>query len=49
MKAGFGTASGTEGGGEPASFRPPVETIARLFPQLEILELIGQGRHGRGL
>ena len=46
MKAGFGTASGTEGGGD-ASFVPPsVETVARLFPQLEIIELIGQGGMG---
>ncbi len=45
MKAGFGTASGTEGG--DASFvPPPVETIAKLFPQLEVLELLGRGGMG---
>ncbi len=46
MKAGFGTASGSEGGGD-ASFVPPsVEAMARLFPQLDILELIGKGGMG---
>ena len=46
MKAGFGTASGTEGGGEAGFVPPPVEAIARLFPQLEVLELIGRGGMG---
>jgi len=46
MKAGFGTASGSAGG-EDARFVPPsVEAIARLFPQLEILGLIGRGGMG---
>ena len=46
MKAGFGTASGSEGGGDAGFVPPPVEALARLFPQLEILELIGQGGMG---
>jgi Protein kinase domain len=46
MKAGFGTASGSEGGGDAGFVPPPVEAIARLFPQLEILELIGRGGMG---
>ena len=46
MKAGFGTASGTEGGGNAGFVPPAVETMAKLFPQLEILELIGQGGMG---
>jgi hypothetical protein len=46
MKAGFGTASGSEGGGGTGFVPPPVEAIARLFPQLEILELIGRGGMG---
>ena len=46
MKAGFGTASGSEGGGDSGFVPPPVEAIAKLFPQLEILELIGQGGMG---
>jgi hypothetical protein len=46
MKAGFGTASGSEGGGNAGFVPPPVEAIAELFPQLEILELIGRGGMG---
>jgi predicted Ser/Thr protein kinase len=46
MKAGFGTASGREGGGDGGFDPPPVEGIGRLFPQLEILELIGKGGMG---
>jgi predicted Ser/Thr protein kinase len=46
MKAGFGTASGSEGGGDTGFVPPPVEAIARLFPQLEVLELIGRGGMG---
>ena len=35
---------------EQAPFVPPeVEEVARMFPQLEIIELHWQGRHGRGL
>jgi predicted Ser/Thr protein kinase len=46
MKAGFGTASGSEGGGNVGFVPPPVEAIAKLFPQLEVLELIGRGGMG---
>src|ERR1017187_3818682 len=45
IKAGFNT--GTEPGSEGAGFiPPPVEQIAKLFPQLEIIELIGKGGMG---
>jgi serine/threonine protein kinase len=48
IKSGFAT--GTEpgaAGAEGAGFvPPPVELIARLFPQLEIIELIGKGGMG---
>jgi predicted Ser/Thr protein kinase len=45
IKAGFKT--GTEPRGEPARFIPPaVEQIKPLFPQLEIIGLIGQGGMG---
>ena len=46
MKAGFGTASASEGGGDAGFIPPPVEAIAKLFPQLEVLELIGRGGMG---
>ena len=46
MKAGFGTASGSEGGGRCQLRSAPVEAMARLFPQLEILELLGKGGMG---
>jgi serine/threonine protein kinase len=46
MKAGFGTASGSEGGGDSGFVPPPVEAIATFFPQLEIIELIGRGGMG---
>jgi hypothetical protein len=46
MKAGFGTASGSEDAGDRGFVPPPVEAIAKLFPQLEILELIGRGGMG---
>jgi len=40
-------ASGTVAGPEKASFTPPnVEELARKFPQLELLELIGRGGMG---
>ena len=46
IKAGFPSGSGTESGA-PATFTPPtVEEIARLFPQLEVFELIGKGGMG---
>ena len=45
LKAGFPTASGAGSPGE--GFRPPsLETLARLFPKLEIMELIGRGGMG---
>ena len=46
MQAGFGTASGSEGGESSGFVPPPVEALAKLFPQLEILELIGRGGMG---
>jgi serine/threonine protein kinase len=46
MKAGFGTASGTEAGADPGFVPPAVETMAKYFPQLEILEFIGKGGMG---
>jgi Protein kinase domain len=44
MKAGFSTAAGepNSGGFEP----PSVASLAKLFPQLEIIELIGKGGMG---
>lgn len=49
MKAGFGTGA-APGAGEPAGrvpFTPPsLEELARLFPQLEIVGLLGQGGMG---
>jgi predicted Ser/Thr protein kinase len=49
MKAGFGTGVAPEAG-EPARsanfIPPPVSDLAELFPQLEILELLGQGGMG---
>src|SRR6185369_7335064 len=45
LKAGFGT--GTEPGGEGTGFvAPTAEQVARLFPQLEILGLLGKGGMG---
>jgi predicted Ser/Thr protein kinase len=46
MKAGFGTASGTEGGADAGFVPPTVEAIGKLFPQLEVLEFIGKGGMG---
>jgi tetratricopeptide (TPR) repeat protein/predicted Ser/Thr protein kinase len=46
MKAGFGTASGTEGGADPGFVPPTVKALAKLFPQLEVLEFIGKGGMG---
>ncbi len=49
IKSGFPTESGTGASGEAAGARfvpPSVGEIARLFPQLEILRLIGQGGMG---
>jgi serine/threonine protein kinase len=47
MKSGFDTRGPGEPGGRKSPFTPPpVEQIAKLFPQLEILELLGQGGMG---
>ena len=47
MKTGLGTRSGNEPAGNKTAFTPlPVEEIAGLFPQLEIIELLGQGGMG---
>jgi len=48
IKAGFPTGAGSDTGSmsHPAFVPPAVEEIARLFPQLEILELIGRGGMG---
>jgi predicted Ser/Thr protein kinase len=49
IKSGFPTEGGGGVSGEAAGARfvpPPVEEIARLFPQLEILGLIGKGGMG---
>jgi serine/threonine protein kinase len=41
------TAPDTAGQSEAAQFQPPgIEEISRLFPQLEILSLIGKGGAG---
>jgi serine/threonine protein kinase len=46
VRAGFPTASGTEAG-VPGGFTPPAtQEVGRLFPQLEVLELIGRGGMG---
>ena len=45
LKAGFPT--GTDPGGQPPRFVPPkIGDLGAFFPQLEILELIGQGGMG---
>ena len=47
MKSGFDTQGpGGPGVGRSAFVPPSVEQMARLFPQLEILELLGQGGMG---
>jgi tRNA A-37 threonylcarbamoyl transferase component Bud32 len=47
MKSGFETKAGNEAGGrEPAFVPPTTEQMAGLFPQLEIIELLGQGGMG---
>ncbi len=47
MKSGFDTRAENGAGGEnPAFVPPPVEEIAKAFPQLEIIELLGQGGMG---
>lgn len=47
MKSGFDTkAANAPAGGAPAFVPPPVEEIAKLFPQLEIIGLLGRGGMG---
>jgi len=47
MKSGFDTQGPEQAGGGKSGFVPPsVEQVARLFPQLEVLELLGQGGMG---
>jgi HEAT repeat protein/predicted Ser/Thr protein kinase len=49
MKAGFGTGAAPEAGQpskRPAFIPPPAGELAKLFPQLEILELLGHGGMG---
>src|SRR5437867_286860 len=46
MKAGFGTAPGPESSRMPGFVPPTIETITKLFPQLEILSLLGAGGMG---
>ena len=47
MKSGFETKAGNEpGAGKPAFVPPSVEEMTKLFPQLEIIELLGQGGMG---
>jgi TM2 domain-containing membrane protein YozV/predicted Ser/Thr protein kinase len=46
IKAGFPTESGVAGAAGERFVPPPVEDIARLFPQLEVLGLIGKGGMG---
>ncbi len=47
MKSGFETKAENEPvGGKPVFVPPPVEEMARLFPQLEIIGLLGQGGMG---
>jgi serine/threonine protein kinase len=45
MKAGFPSETG-QPGGNPRFAAPPVDELARLFPQLEVLQLVGQGGMG---
>lgn len=46
LKAGFSSAPGSSAGGQGGFVPPGVHEIAQLFPQLEILELIGKGGMG---
>src|SRR5208282_2996589 len=47
MKSGFETKAGNGPGAGKSAFVPPsVEQMGKLFPQLEIIELLGQGGMG---
>jgi predicted Ser/Thr protein kinase len=46
LKAGFSTAPGSGKGAQVGFVAPGVHEIAQLFPQLEILDLIGRGGMG---
>ena len=47
MKSGFETRAGKEAGAGKSAFVPPsIEEMAKFFPQLEIIELLGQGGMG---
>jgi serine/threonine protein kinase len=49
MKAGFGTGVAPEPGeptSQPPFTPPPLAEMAKLFPQLEIVELLGRGGMG---
>jgi|GEM_PF-3917979 len=46
IQAGFPTGVDTESAARAAFVPPPVGEIAKLFPQLEVLELIGKGGMG---
>ena len=46
IKAGFPSGAGTESGAHAAFSPPTIAGLAPLFPQLEILELIGKGGMG---
>jgi serine/threonine protein kinase len=46
IKSGFSTGVESAGAKQPPFIPPTVEELAKLFPQLEILELIGKGGMG---
>src|ERR1041385_1661297 len=48
MKAGFatGTEAGTGGPGESRFVAPSVEEVRKLFPHLEVIEMVGRGGMG---
>ncbi len=46
IKSGFPTGEESAGAKQPPFIPPTVEELAKLFPQLEILELIGKGGMG---
>src|ERR1039458_7166566 len=46
IKSGFPTGAESAGTKQPPFIPPTVEELAKLFPQLEIVELIGKGDMG---